>query len=208
VAVTFSDGGGQWVVTRRLLLVSAVVLLVAAGAAVSMATVLWLGNKSQEHPCVPDAASTFQQYVPPELLPPAWDADQDQSFIPEDDCHTDKSSYSIKPDGESPLGLTISYERFGATWKDTGASIASQRFAAQRPPDATEIDLSYEPDGDEGYLDAAAHEGFSTVELIIRDRNVLVRVSYRVDQSLSRATSSAGKLGHWMLEALNDYLTN
>lgn len=47
----------------------------------------------------------------------------------------------------------------------------------------------------------------SRVELLIRDRNVLVSVTYGADQSFSRTTMTAEQVARYMLEELNDYRT-
>ena len=190
-------------VTQRRLEVAAIVLVVASAAIL----LLWVSNSSGEHPCVPDARGTFHQFDSRGLVLPEWESERGASGTDADDC-SGQSAFSIRPDGENSLGLTMSYERFGAAWNHTGASVASQRLADQRPPDAAEFDLSDESYGDEGYLDAAMLEGQSRVDLVIRDRNVLVRVTYRADQSLSRATMTAEQVGRYMLEQLNDYRSN
>jgi hypothetical protein len=150
---------------------------------------------------VPPAADSLYG-VPPEALPRARDDEGDPPVGAEDGCLA-RSSYSIRSRHGDTFALTFSYERFDATWKTSGASAASRRLAAQRPPDATEANLegyAY----DEGHVVSEEQGGRSRVELLIRDRNVLVRVSYLGALPLASATSATQAVADTMLEEVQD----
>jgi hypothetical protein len=180
--------------TRRHLGVAAVVLVFTSAALL----VSWLWNSSDEHPrCVPNARATFEKIVSGGSVPLSWESAPVPSGTGSQGC-SGRSTFSIRPDGNGSRGLAMSYERFGAAWNHTGASVAAQRLAEQRPPDAAEFDLS-DSYGDEGYLDASELEGQSRVELVIRDRNVIVSVNYWADRSLSQTTATAEEVARSML---------
>jgi hypothetical protein len=203
VGVSAVDGGHR-VFTRRRLLLATVLLVVVA----VFAFVLPLWNGRGEYHCVP-SASTMPDLVPtPAVSALGPEIERDPSHSAGGGCLPERSSYSIKARDGSPLGLTFSYERIEATWNHRGRVLTSQRFATLRPPDATHFDMSDELFGDEGYLAAVAREGYSRVELVIRDVNVFIRISYLVDQPLPLATETAKSLGDLMLDELNDFEYN
>jgi hypothetical protein len=100
-------------------------------------------------PCVPFAPVGFIQ-SPRGLAAPRWNVREQDPPLSRNDCVTERSWYSIRPNKGSPLGLTFGYERFQAAHGDSGSSLASQRLTDQRPVVATGLDLSDEIYGDEG----------------------------------------------------------
>lgn len=79
--MSFSERGPR-VIIRRHLGVAAVVLAFASAAIF----VSWLWNSSGDHPCVPDAPATFDQFVSGGLAPPAWESERVSSGTDADDC--------------------------------------------------------------------------------------------------------------------------
>ena len=189
--------------TRRRIVVGAVVLAGVVVLAVGVGPyLLRIFAAAYEHPCVPPAVAR-------DSAPPGWDErTRDPARLDDDGCLTETSSYSVKPSPESRLGLTFEYERFVGSGRHTGSSLASRELEDAWPSDATELDLDDERYGDEGFLATGAAEGYSRVDVWIRDRNVLVRVSYRIDQPFPAATERARDAADEMLEELNDYLTS
>lgn len=193
------------VLTRRrhllMLVALAVVVAVLAPAVGPDLLRAWQGRG--EHDCVSPAADSLHD-VPREALPRTRDADRDRHPPAEAEggCLA-RSSYSIRARHGGTSTLTFSYERFDATWKGSGASAASHRLAAQRPQDATAANLeSYAYD--EGHVVSEEQGGRSSVELLVRGRNVLVKVSYLGPLPLASATSAAQAVADTLLEEVED----
>lgn len=185
---------------RRLLLVVALTAIVAVltpsvGSALLSA---WQGR--DDHDCVPPAADSL--YGVPRAGPPRdYDVERDPPASDEGGCLA-RSSYSIRSRQGETIALAFSYERFDAHWNEGGASVASRRLAEQRPRDAVEVNLPMEVE--EGYVVSDELGGRSSVELPLRDRNVLVTVTYLGALPLPSATNLAQRVAQTMLEEVQD----